>query len=137
MSDADLVARVVDLEARLRQLEVLAAGPAPRDERPIRAIIRYVAFQMGLTATAITGSRRAPALMRARRAVIWGARTVTGATLGEIGNSLGGRDHSTIKHAFHTAEALRERDPAFRFLTNRLLHRFSEHSEETAQCPQQ
>lgn len=90
----------------------------------IDAIVRAVAFHVGVPAIGIIGRDRAPSLLRARRAVAWAARQLTPATLVQIGVALGGLDHSTVSFAIARAERLRDRDPAFHRLTARLIAEF-------------
>jgi len=69
----------------------------------------------------VTGRGRMRHLVTARNAACWVVRARFGLSFPCIGKLIGGRDHSTMVHAWHNAEALRERDPAFRQRTDDLV----------------
>lgn len=103
--------------------------PARRDG--LHAIIAEVAWHMGLDRSAITGPCRKAELVRARAAIVWIALRLGSRSLNQIGRTLGGRDHSTVRSAWTKAEeALRPRDPAFRRMTDRLLDHFRDLQED-------
>lgn len=87
-------------------------------------IVKAVAYEMGLRPADIIAMGRCQREMRARAAVCWLARRVTDRSLVNIGVTLSGRHHTTILHAVTWAEDRRDRDPAFRMLTDRLLAEF-------------
>ena len=124
-------ARLAIRVARLEQLLGIA-GPA----RPIAQtsfanrlttsrIIDLVAFNMGLRISDLIGKSRDPRFVRGRFAVCWLARRATSASFPIIGAALGGRDHTSAINAIGRAEEFRQRDPAFRMLTDRLLAELS------------
>lgn len=93
-------------------------------------IIDQVGYEMGLHRCDICGGDRAARLFRARAAISWLARRLTPASLPQIGGHLGGRDHSTVLAACRRAADMRERDPAFARLTNRILTHFRDLQED-------
>jgi chromosomal replication initiator protein len=90
----------------------------------VGAIMKVVAYEMGVRATAICGPNRSVPLTRARFAICWLARHLTPMSYAQIGIVLGGRDHTTIIHAEQRGAGLRVTDPAFRMLTDRLVLHF-------------
>lgn len=88
-------------------------------------IIAAVAVEMRLRPIDITGERRSRPIVYGRYAVTWIARKTTRKSYPQIARAMGGRDHSTILNQLRRAEALREVDPAFRRLTDRLAAEFS------------
>lgn len=92
-------------------------------------IIDQVAYETGVSRADIRGDRRFPALFRPRCAVCWLARRLSSASLPQIGDVLN-RHHSSVLHACRCAAELRERDPAFRRLTDRLLRHFRDLQED-------
>ncbi|MDH7971755.1 helix-turn-helix domain-containing protein [Sphingomonas sp. AR_OL41] len=99
-------------------------APPPMDPGEALSIVNAVAFEMGLRAEAILHrSDRAQKLVRARAAAAWLARRGTTHSLPKIGAALGGRDHTMILYLVAKAEGLRDTDPAFRMVTDRLLVR--------------
>lgn len=69
----------------------------------------------------ILGPRRTAELSRVRFAVCWVAVHELGASAHAVAKLLGSRHHTTILSALRRAEALRDTDPAFRALTDRLV----------------
>ena len=61
----------------------------------------------------LTCDRRARPYIAPRFAYCWLANKLSGASMKRIGDSLGGRDHTTIIHAVKRAEEMRETDPGF------------------------
>ncbi len=96
----------------------------------VAAIIAEVGYQMGLRRADIIGPVRTAPLTRARFAVAWLAREVTPASWHIIAHALGGRHHSTISSARRRGDALRQTDPAFRRLTDRLREHFRDLQED-------
>lgn len=90
----------------------------------IAAVIEKVAFETGVPRAAIVGPGRCKPEVRARRAISWVVRQFGHKTLQQTGNALGGRDHATVSHQVARAEDLRERDPAFRVLTDKVVAHF-------------
>lgn len=87
-------------------------------------IVIAVSFETGVSTARIQGESRSMDVFRARAAVCWLARALTGKSLQQIGIALGGRDHTTILSAHRRSTALIARDPAFRMLTTRLYAHF-------------
>lgn len=117
-------------------IQMMVARVALRSPRPVGGrvrvsdIIDQVGYEMGLHRCDICGGDRAARLFRARAAICWLARRLTPASLPQIGGHLGGRDHSTVLAACRRAADMRERDPAFARLTNRILTHFRDLQED-------
>lgn len=118
-----------------RVVLLMVARLALRSARPIgRArvsdVIDQVGYELGIARCDLIGGDRAKGLFRARAAICWVARRVTPASLPQIGAILGGRDHSSVLHACRRAADMRDRDPAFRCLTDRLVRHFRDLQED-------
>jgi chromosomal replication initiator protein len=61
-------------------------------------VLTATAEQYGLTLADLTGKNRSKAVTQARHLAMHLARTMTDASLPQIGLALGGRDHSTVLH---------------------------------------
>ncbi len=81
-----------------------APGPS------VRCIIRVVAEDYGVSCTDVLSARRTACLVRPRQVACYIARTLTLRSLPDIGRRFGGRDHTTILHAFRKIEALIKTD---------------------------
>lgn len=86
----------IDLEARERNAEILP--PQPSINRKI--IARYVCEKYGVKWTDVISSRRTLAVVLPRQIIAYLCREYTLRSLPEIGQFLGGRDHTTILHAW-------------------------------------
>ncbi|HBE68969.1 MAG TPA: hypothetical protein DDW52_12545 [Planctomycetaceae bacterium] len=88
------------------------AGRSLRDEGPgLNAIGKAVARKLSVRLVDMRGSRRDANIVRARGMCAFLARQLTPASLQEIGDYLGGRDHSTILHSLKKTERLIASDP--------------------------
>lgn len=93
---------------QLRQLSVAAASkPAP----DLNTIAKAVARRFHLTLTELRSPTRLARVVRARGLVILLARRLTTISLQQIGDYFGGRDHSTILHAYRKLEDSLHSDP--------------------------
>jgi chromosomal replication initiator protein len=80
----------------------------------LQQIIACVARYSRCSIAQLTGSSRKQHLVRARGTTIYLLRNLTNCSYREIGKSLGGRDHSTIRSAFENAQELLLDDVAYR-----------------------
>lgn len=67
-------------------------------------ILDQAAQVFGVSAADLIGPSRAQHIAYARQAVCYALREQTALSLVEIGKLLGGRDHTTIRHAVQAAE---------------------------------
>jgi chromosomal replication initiator protein len=117
-------------------IQLMVARMALRSPRPIGGrvrvtdIIDQVCYEMGLHRCDVCGTGRAARLFRARAAICWLSRRLTPLSYPHIGARLGGRDHSSVMGACRRAADMRDRDPAFSRLTNRMLTHFRDLQED-------
>lgn len=98
-----------------------------------RAIAEFVAAQVGEPLHLIVGPMQTRRIYRWRAAIVWLARIGVSipscqtedksypVSFSQLGEVLGGRDHSSMVHALARAGDMRERDPEFRALTDKWL----------------
>lgn len=120
-SAATIAAIRAELDAQ--DAAIVLASPTVAD------IVKRVSFETGVSVQAIVGDRQHAPAVRARKMTMWLAYELTGRSLSSIGRVLGNRDHSTVIHGVHTSKALRQRDPAFRQVTNRIRDAFNREYE--------
>jgi len=70
----------------------------------IADIQRVIAEKRHISVRAIKGPCRHPKLVRTRHDAIYLSRRLTGHSLNVIGKHFGGRDHSTIIHAYRKVQ---------------------------------
>ncbi len=96
----------IDLAIVAQLARQLLKGEAPS----ILAIAKVVARKMRVKLVDMRGSTRQANIVRARGLAILLSRRLTPASLQQIGEFFGGRDHSTILHACRKAEGLLDSD---------------------------
>jgi chromosomal replication initiator protein len=102
-----------------------AIGKSPRTEpSQVKSVCRQaaivVARHFGLTLGELKAKSRRQAVADARSVAIYVSRQLTGASYAEIGRQFGGRDHTTVLHAFHKIAAAVDRDRLMRQLIEEL-----------------
>jgi len=114
---ASLSGRPLDLELAG---EVLAE-PRMRQTGPtIDAIQEAVATAYKVKRSDLVGKRRPKSIAYPRQIAMYLSRKLTGKSLGEIGKSFGGRDHSTILYACSKIAQDIENEPSVRDMVERI-----------------
>lgn len=73
-------------------------GWSPLPKPTMAGIVRSVADQYGLTVAELRGPRRFHHFVRPRHEAMWRMAQTGRWSLPQIGNFLGGRDHTTVLH---------------------------------------
>lgn len=96
------------------------------DDRPISLdmIQKLVADHYGLKLTDLKARNNSAAVAFPRQVAMYIAKTLTNASLPEIGKGFGGKHHSTVIHSLRKIENLRRSDPDFDRLINTFLQEF-------------
>ncbi|MDR0881108.1 MAG: hypothetical protein LBP55_00985 [Candidatus Adiutrix sp.] len=89
----------------LRRLGLTNAAHPPGGTISLETIVNCVADSFGLKVSDLTALTRSRQLAWPRRVVMFLARELTDQTTTQIGQALGGRDHSTVIHALKTIQA--------------------------------
>jgi chromosomal replication initiator protein len=95
----------IDREQVQRYLSTRAAR-----RTSLREVIAVVARYYGLPQKLVKSGSRKHAAVVARATIVYLARELADASYEQIGQALGGRDHSTIMHSFRTMDRDRQRD---------------------------
>ncbi|WP_210168263.1 helix-turn-helix domain-containing protein [Prosthecomicrobium hirschii] len=69
----------------------------------VRTVIAHVARTTGIDATLLASEARSRPIAQARHLAMYLARALCGASYAQIGERLGGRDHTTAHHGVHAA----------------------------------
>ncbi len=95
------------------------------DEQPapvtMDQVINEVARTMNVTAEDIASSKSTAQISRARQTTVYIIREITGMPMKNIGERLGGRDHSTIVYSNSKAEERMKKDPSYKNLVEDLI----------------
>ena len=111
-----------DLAARWRRR--CCANVLEHDERAvtIEIIQKFVADYYQLKLTELKSRNNSKSVAMPRQVAMYLCKSLTNASLPEIGRSFGGKHHSTVIHSIRKVEDLRKKDADFNSLINN-LHR--------------
>jgi chromosomal replication initiator protein len=87
----------------------------------IEQIQKFVAEYYQLKLTDLKSRNNSKSVAMPRQVAMYLCKSLTHASLPEIGRSFGGKHHSTVIHSIKKVEDLRQRDQAFNSLINNLL----------------
>ena len=109
---------IVEKEGSLPSLKersfAIHGNTTPRPERlSMQAIQKEVCAAYGVSLEALPGATKARPLVVARQAGMYLSRKLTGSTYAAIGDSFGGRDHSTVIYACRKVRAEIRRNRVF------------------------
>ena len=79
----------------------------------IDKIIDYVCKIYNMQYDDIVGKKRPKNIAMARQVAMYLCRKITDASLPKIGQAFGGRDHTTVIHAYEKIEKMRKEDKSF------------------------
>ncbi len=99
---------------------VMSSRPRPLT---IRAIQDEVAQHYNLRSDDFQSKRRTRAVAFPRQVAMYLARELTDSSLPRIGEAFGGRDHTTVMHAYDKIQLERRRDPTFNHVLEDLARR--------------
>lgn len=95
----------------------------------VNTIVRTVADHYGITLTDILSERRTANVVKPRQIAMWLAKTLTGHGYPFIGTRMGGRDHTTVLHAFRKIERVRQVDGELQAQLDELVHKLAPHQQ--------
>ena len=98
---ADLMGANVDMDVAQR----LLADTLQQTKTP-NAMVREMCDKLAVSYDAVCGNGRSRSLVLARQIMMVVLKSVTGLSLSEIGNFVGGRDHATVLYAIKQIEKL-------------------------------
>ena len=90
----------------------------------IDSIQKFVAEYYRLKLVELKSKNNSKSVALPRQVAMYLCKTLTNASLPEIGKSFGGKHHSTVIHSLRKVEDLRKKDAAFNTLINTLLESF-------------
>lgn len=104
--------------------EYLAEQAAAR-QPSLRNIAVRVSRYFDLKMSELKSPTRRQAVVQARGIAMYLARELTGKSLEQVGRHFGGRDHTTVLHAYRKTASLLERDPSIRQTVTDLLEQLT------------
>ena len=104
----------------------LGEEPAAATQRvSMSQIIDAVIDHFGVRLSDLQGKRRSRSIAFPRQVCMYLARDLTNHSLEEIGGHFGGRDHTTVLHAYRTIDRLVDTDETIRLTVNELIGRIT------------
>ena len=100
--------RKIDLDLAKESLKDLIG--AVNRQITIENIQKTVAEYFKIKVSDLFSSKRSRSIVRPRQVAMWLAKNLTSKSYPSIGESFGGRDHTTVLHAVRTIESLRTED---------------------------
>jgi len=96
------------------------------DERvvTIEIIQKFVADYFQLRSNELKSRNNSKSVAMPRQIAMYLCKSLTHASLPEIGRSFGGKHHSTVIHSIRKVEFMRQRDSAFNSQINTLIESF-------------
>lgn len=119
---ASLTGREIDLPLTQETLRDLLHT----EEKPINIemIQKFVADRYNVKIAELKAKNNAKAVAEPRQIAMYLTKTLTRASLPEIGKSFGGKHHSTVIHSIRKVEGQRKADPEFDRLINSFVEAF-------------
>jgi chromosomal replication initiator protein len=112
--------------------EAFLGDYAAQSSPSLRSIASHVAKHYGLRSADLTGRSRHRTVATARSTAIYLSRQLTGSSLQAVGRYFGGRDHSTVLHAFRKAETMLAEDGEFRLAVSEITSRIDANRQVSA-----
>lgn len=119
---ASLTGRDIDLPLAQEVLKDLLHS----DDKPItiEMIQKFVADHYNVKLSEMKAKNNSKAVAVPRQIAMYLTKTLTGASLPEIGKCFGGKHHSTVIHSVRKIDLMRRRDPDFDRLINSFVQAF-------------
>jgi chromosomal replication initiator protein len=125
---ARLLNRPITIEETQERLRDLLFSSSKQSKVPIEIIQRVVAEEFHLSINDLKGKKRTQNVVHPRQLAMYIIRDITEYTHEEIGQAFGGRDHSTVMHAFQKIESRAKAEPHMESLIQSLIRRVKDYS---------
>jgi chromosomal replication initiator protein len=126
----ELVDKSITVEIAQQQLKDVFASPRQAN-MSIDTIQRVVAEYYKLSPNDLKGKKRTQNIVLPRQISMYIAREITEYSLTEIGQTFGGRDHTTVMHACKIIEERIRSDPSMDSTIQSLIRMVKEYSAKT------
>jgi chromosomal replication initiator protein len=127
---SELVGKPITLEITQQQLKDVFASPR-QSNMSIDTILRVVAENFSLTINDLKGRKRTQNIVFPRQLSMYITRQITEYSTTEIGQSIGGRDHTTVMHSCNMIEERIRSDPNMDSTIQKLIRSIKEYSAKS------
>lgn len=119
---------IIEVAPAAEPIAVTVAIPTPKlsPYPKVKEIVAVVARRYGVTDLDVVSQRRTATVVRPRQIVCYLAKMLTPLSLPQIGNAIGGRDHTTVLHAVRKITGLSGGDPVLNDELTQLSSRLME-----------
>ena len=124
---SDLLGKPITVEIAQQQLKDVFASPK-QSNMSIDVIIRVVADYFALTPNDLKGKKKTQNIVYPRQLAMYIAREITEYSTTEVGQSFGGRDHTTVMHSCQKIEERIRGDPTLDSTIQTLIRMIKEFS---------
>jgi chromosomal replication initiator protein len=127
---SELVGKPITLEISQQQLKDVFASPK-QSNMSLDTILRVVAEKYSLTITDLKGRKKTQNIVFPRQLSMYIARQITEYSTTEIGQAIGGRDHTTVMHSCNIIDERIRSDPTLDTLIQNLIRMIKEYSAKS------
>jgi chromosomal replication initiator protein len=122
LANASLNSKVINYELAKKTVKEIATDKKVSTVT-IELITKHVCDYMGIAENKIRDKTRKKEIVLARQVAMYLSKELTKCSLKTIGLHFGGRDHSTVIHAYTTIEEGKQKDKSLRELINNLINK--------------
>ena len=115
-----------DIDLELAQTALEGQIEATAKHISISDIIEVVTSHFDVRLTDLQSRKRSQSITEPRQICMYLARNLTRHSLEEIGGHLGGRDHTTVMHAYNKISQAKEANPQMNALLNELTKQITQ-----------
>jgi chromosomal replication initiator protein len=127
---SELVGKSITLETAQQQLKDVFASPR-QSNMSIDTILRVIAEQYSLTINDLKARKKTQNIVFPRQLSMYITRQITEYSTTEIGQAIGGRDHTTVMHSCNIIEERIRSDPTMDSTIQKLIRIIKEYSAKT------
>jgi chromosomal replication initiator protein len=126
----EMVGKSITLETAQQQLKDVFASPR-QTNMSIDTILRVVAEKYSLTLSDLKGRKKTQNIVFPRQLCMYITRQITEYSTTEIGQAIGGRDHTTVMHSCNIIEERIRSDPTTESIIQNLIRMIKEYSAKS------
>ncbi len=127
---SNLLGKRITLSIAKEQLRDVFSSPKQNNINS-EIIQRVVADYFGLSPNDLRGKKRTKAIALPRQIAMYITREITELSTTEVGYEFGGRDHTTVMHAYQRVESRKQMDPTLDNTISKLIRDIRDHGTKS------
>ncbi|AEC01243.1 chromosomal replication initiator protein DnaA [Parasphaerochaeta coccoides] len=124
-----LLNKEITLDIAKEQLKAFPAHNAASPSLSIETIIRVVSDYFNVSTYDVKGKKKTKSLIQPRQIAMYLARILCEYSTSEIGSEFGGKDHSTVMHAYQRVEGMIKTDEALNQTVQKLIREIRDYKK--------